>query len=317
VRKAAKEILAKAREGGDFATLAKEHSEGPTKSKGGDLGYFKKGQMMPTFDEAAFNMKKGEISDLVRTQFGYHIIKVEDIKEASTKSLEDVRDEIVDTLAMSVGLEAKRSSFFSKDEPVSGIDGSEKIGETLFALGKNETTELFALGEKFYIFQVAESKESYLPPLKDVAEKVKDDYTAHLAAQAATAAASRYLEQLKEGNAWDKLAEEKGMKIEESAFFTRQEPIPKIGYAPGLAEAAFRLNSNKRYPDIAFVTNTGVFVIRWLAREGIDDKKFREEEKEYRSSLVQTKHGRIFDNWLQNLRKNADIEILTPVSGES
>ena len=68
---------------------------------------------------------------------------------------------------------------------------------------------------------------------------------------------------------------------------------------------------------MAFVTNTGVFVIRWLAREGIDNKKFREEEKEYRSSLVQTKHSRVFDNWLQNLRKNADIEIIAPVSGES
>jgi peptidyl-prolyl cis-trans isomerase D len=346
VKKAAEEVLAKARQGENFAELAGEYSQGPTKAKGGDLGYFKKGQMMPAFEEAAFKMKKDEISDLVRTQFGYHIIKVEDIKEASTKSLEEVREEIVETLAMSVatelahekglsivdqmpydielseygkqyGLEAKRSSYLSKNEPVSGIDGSEKIGETLFALGKNETTELVALGEKFYIFQVAESKESYLPPLKDVAEKVKDDYTAYLAAQEATSAASKYLEELKEGKAWDKLAEEKGLKIEESEFFTRQEPIPRIGYMPELAEKAFGLNSNKRYPDIAFVTNTGVFVIRWLAREGIDDKTFREEEKEYRSSLVQTKHGRIFDNWLQNLRKNADIEILTPMTGES
>lgn len=346
VREVAKEVLAKARQGGDFANLAKEYSEGPTKSKGGDLGYFKKGQMMPAFEEAAFKLKKGEISDLVRTQFGYHIIKVEDIKEAATKSLEEVRDEIVETLTMSVatelahekglsiidqmpydielsdyakqyGLGTKRSSYLSKNEPVSGIDGSEKIGEALFALGKNETTELFELGGKFYIFQVAESKASYLPPLKDVAERVTDDYTAHLAAQEATSAASKYLEELKEGKPWDKLAKEKDMKIAETGFFTRQEPTSKIGYAPELTEAAFGLNSRKRYPDRAFVTNTGVFVIRWLAREGIDNKEFREEEKEYRSSLVQTKHGRVFDNWLQNLRKNADIEIITPVSGES
>jgi len=343
VKKVAKEVLAKARQGGDFASLAEEYSEGPTKSKGGDLGYFKKGQMIPAFEEVAFKLKKGEISDLVRTQFGYHIIKVEDIKEAATKSLEEVRDEIVETLAMIMatelahekglsivdqmpydielsdyakqyGLEAKRSSQLSKNEPVSGIDGSEKIGETLFALEKNETTELFALGGKFYIFQVAESKASYLPPLKDVSEKVEDDFTAYLAAQEATSAASKYLEELKEGKPWDKLAKESGMKIEETAFFTRQEPISKIGYAPGLAETVFGLNSNKRYPDMAFVTDTGVFVIRWLAREGIDNKKFREEEIEYRSSLVQTKQSRVFDNWLQNLRKNADIEIITPVN---
>ena len=346
VRKVAKEVLAKARQGEDFVTLAKEHSQGPTKSKGGDLGYFKRGQMMPAFEEAAFNLKKDEISDLVRTQFGYHIIKVEDIKEATTKSLEEVRDEIAETLAMSVatelahekglsiidqmpydidlsdyakqyGLEAKHSSYISKNERVSGIVGSEKIGEALFALGKNETTELFELGGKFYIFQVAESKASYLPPLEDVAEKVKNDYTAHLAAREAGSVASKYLEELKEGKPWDELAKEKGVEIEETGFFTRQEPSSEIGYAPELTEAAFGLNSNKRYPDKAFVTNRGVLVIRWLAREEINDKEFREQEKEYRSSLVQTKHGRVFDNWLQSLRKNADIEIVTPVAGES
>ncbi len=346
VKKVAKEVLAKARQGEDFATLAKKHSEGPTKSKGGDLGYFKRGQMAPPFEEAAFKLKKDEISDLVRTQFGYHIIKVEDIKEASTKSLEEVRDEIVEALTMSdatelahekglsiidqmpydielsdyakqYGFEAKRSSYLSKNEPVSGIDDSEKIGEALFALQKNETTELFELGGKFYIFQVAESKASYLPALKDVDERVTDDYTDHLAAQEATSTASKYLEELKEGKPWDKLAKEKGMKTAETGFFTRREPISEIGYSPELTEAAFGLNSTKSYPDRAFTTNTGVFVIRWLAREGINDKEFREEEKEYRSSLVQTKHGRVFENWLQNLRKNADIEIVSPVSGES
>jgi hypothetical protein len=106
------------------------------------------------------------------------------------------------------------------------------------------------------------------------------------------------------------------MKTEETGFFTRQEPIPEIGYAPQLTEAAFGLNANKRYPDKAYVTDRGVFVIRWLAREGIDKNRFREEEKEYRSSLVRTKHSRVFDNWLQNLRKNADIEIITPVTGD-
>jgi len=346
VRKVAKEVLAKARQGEDFATLAKKHSEGPTKSKGGDLGYFKRGQMTPSFEEIAFKLKKGEISDLVRTEFGYHIIKVEDIKEAATKSLEEVRDEIVETLTMSVatelahekglsiidqmpydielsvyakqyGLEAKHSSYLSKNEPVSGIDESEKIGEALFALRKNETTELFELDGKFYIFQVSESKASYLPPLKDVTERVTDDYTDYLAAQEATSAASKYLEELKEGKPWDKLAKEKGVKTGETGFFTREEPISEIGYSPELTEAAFGLNSGKRYPDKAFATNTGVFVIRWLAREGIDNKEFREEEKEYRSSLVQTKHGRVFENWLQNLRKNADVEIVSPVSGES
>ena len=144
-----------------------------------------------------------------------------------------------------------------------------------------------------------------------------DDYRDHLAAKEATSTASKYLQELKEGKPWDKLAKEKGLETGETGFFTRREPISEIGYSPELTEAAFGLNSKKRYPDKAFETNRGVFIIRWLAREGIDNNKFREEEQEYRSSLVQTKHDRVFDNWLQNLRKNADIEIITPVSGDS
>ncbi len=346
VKKKAEEVLAKARQGVDFANLAKEHSEGPTKSKGGDLGYFKKGQMAPPFDEAAFKLKKGEISDLVRTQFGYHIIKVEDIKEAETKSLEQVRDQIAEALTMNVaterahekglslidqmpydiklapyakqhGLEAKHSGHFAKGEQVSGIAGSEKMGEAIFVLEKNEITELIELGGKFYIFQVAESQDSYLPELKDVAEKVKDDYTTYFAAQEATSAATNYLKELKEGKPWDQLARERRVKVEETGFFTRRDRISKIGYAPKLAEVAFGLNADKRYPDEPFVNQQGAFVIRWLGREGIDEKKFREEEKEYRSSLVETKHMRVFENWLQNLRKKADIEIVTPVTGGS
>ena len=346
VKKAAEAILKKAREGEDFVKLAAAHSEGPSKSKGGDLGYFKKGQMTPPFEEAAFKLKKGEISDLVRTQFGYHIIKVEDIKEARTQSLEEVRDQIIDTLAMGVaaelahekgltivdqmpydidlsiyakqhGLETTHSAYFSKNEPVPGVDGSEKTAEALFVLGKNETTELIELGGKFYIFQVAEIRDSYLPALNDVAEKVKEDYTNYLAAREATAAASSYLKELKEGISWDQLAREKGVEAKETGFFTRRTPISTIGYAPDLTDAAFRLNAQKRYPDKAFVNEKGAFVIRWLSREKINEEEFRKEEKRYRESLVQAKHGRMFENWLQNLRENADIEIVTPVSSTS
>ncbi|MCP4669038.1 MAG: hypothetical protein GY849_22095, partial [Deltaproteobacteria bacterium] len=75
-REMAKLVLEKAREGKDFAALAKEYSEGPSSVKGGDLGYFSQGKMDKSFEDVAFALKKGEISDLVRTRFGYHIIKV-------------------------------------------------------------------------------------------------------------------------------------------------------------------------------------------------------------------------------------------------
>lgn len=100
----AMDVLAKAKKGDDFAKLAQEFSEGPTKDTGGDLGYFSRGKMLKPFEDAAFQLKVGEISDPVRTTFGYHIIKVEDRKEAKRLTYEEaeglVRERVTEGKAM-------------------------------------------------------------------------------------------------------------------------------------------------------------------------------------------------------------------------
>lgn len=87
-------LLKKIKEGADFSQLAKENSECPSSSKGGELGYFSKGQMIPEFEEVVFSLKVGEISGIVKTKFGYHIIKSLDKKESRQKELSEVKDEI-------------------------------------------------------------------------------------------------------------------------------------------------------------------------------------------------------------------------------
>lgn len=94
----AKPVLARAKRGEDFAKLATEYSEGPTKARAGDLGYFGRGKMLKPFEEAAFKLKVGEISDPVRTQFGYHIIKVEGRREAKRLSFTEAKDQVREDL---------------------------------------------------------------------------------------------------------------------------------------------------------------------------------------------------------------------------
>ena len=91
-RKKIKEIEMKIKKGENFNTLASKLSEGPSSAKGGDLGYFKRGQMVPSFDKAAFGLKPGEVSDIVETMFGYHLIKVTDKKAEFTVAYEQVKE---------------------------------------------------------------------------------------------------------------------------------------------------------------------------------------------------------------------------------
>ena len=97
-RQKIEEVQQKLKDGGDFAALAKEYSEGPSSAKGGDLGYFRRGQMVKPFEEAALALKPNEVSGVVETRFGYHLIKVYDNKPEQTLAYADVKDKIIQRL---------------------------------------------------------------------------------------------------------------------------------------------------------------------------------------------------------------------------
>ena len=338
VKQKAEDVLKKAKAGENFAELAKKYSEGPTAKDGGDLGYFSENQMVKPFEEAAFKLKKGEVSDLVRTSFGYHIIKVEDVKEARTKSLEEVKGQILAKITKTATsdlayekaltlldqmpydsdlkqyaadhqMKAEETNFFSLADTIPSVGGDEKLRQTLFSLEKNQTSEVIEQGGKFYIFQVADRQPSALPALADVKEKVQADYTAYLAGEEAKKAAESYLQKLKGGEDWSKLAKENHLEAKTSEFFTRRDTVKEIGYSPEFHEIAFGLNAERRYPEKVFQNDQGVFVLRWEGEEGINTAKYEEEKQQYRDMLKQAKDQEVFKEWLDNLKKKAEIQI--------
>ncbi len=105
----AEELLKQLKDGGDFAALAQEHSSCSSKTRGGDLGLFTRGRMVKPFEEAAFALKVGELSDVVETKFGYHIIKVTEHRDPNTIAFEDARAEIMDKLAGQKKLEVMKA----------------------------------------------------------------------------------------------------------------------------------------------------------------------------------------------------------------
>ena len=95
LKEKADEVLKKVKAGEDFTKLAAEYSDDPgTKSKGGELGFFSKGSMVPAFEQAAFSLKPGEVSELVETEFGFHVIKVDEKKEAVAEPFETIKEKV-------------------------------------------------------------------------------------------------------------------------------------------------------------------------------------------------------------------------------
>jgi peptidyl-prolyl cis-trans isomerase D len=277
----------------------------------------------------------------VRTSFGYHIIKVEDVKEARTKSLEEVKGQILAKITKTATsdfayekaltlldqmpydadlkkyaaenqMKAEETNFFSLSDTIPSVGGDEKLRQTLFSLDKNQASDVIEQGGKFYIFQVTDRQPSVLPALADVKEKVKTDYTAYLAGEEAKAAAESYLQKLKGGGDWSKLAKENKLDVKTTEFFTRQETVKEIGYSPEFQEIAFSLNAERRYPDKVFQNDKGVFVIRWEGEEGINTAKYEEEKQQYRDMLRRAKDQEVFKEWLDSLRKKAEIKIMRP-----
>lgn len=341
VRETALEVLQQAREGEDFAELAEAHSQdrSTAENDGGDLGFFSRGEMVRPFEDAAFAMQPGEISELVRTPFGYHIIKVEEVRDESTRPLEEVREDILATLkgmaaadmahekalslidqmpydmdlksyASELGMSAENTPFFSRDEDVPGIGGNERLREVLFSLPWNSVSDVMEHDGRFYIFQLIEEKPSYLPDLEQVISDVRKDLLLERARDKAEIAAQEILDRLREGEDWNDLADSEGLAVNTSEFFQRNERIRGIGLVQDVQEAAFALDGMDPYPQQVYESVYGFHVIRWEDSKGIDEEEFEKEKAKVKASLRGMNHHVMFSSWLENLRARADIKIL-------
>jgi len=227
-RNRAEEILALAKKGEDFASLAKKYSEGPTAEKGGDLGYFPRGMMVKEFEEAAFSLKPGELSTVVRTQFGFHIIKAEDVKQERTQSLDEVRKSIESTLRDQKAQElAERSAeeafyimykggemekvadeyhvaieetgFFSRGEKIKDIPPDDEITSMVFSLEEGEITPAIEVSKNMYLFRLTEKQQPRLPELAEVRDRVEKELREKKARETAESVTEDLFAELKGG----------------------------------------------------------------------------------------------------------------------
>ncbi|MDM8549394.1 SurA N-terminal domain-containing protein [Desulfobacterales bacterium HSG2] len=332
------EILEMARGGQDFAELAKTHSEGPTKTKGGDLGAFKKGAMVKPFSDKAFSMKPGEISDPVRTRFGWHIIKVEKVNEEKTLSPEEAKGKITEKLtdnktkeiaydeaekvydsvfegdnlvkvAETRGLEIKTTDFFTKSGPRKGVKNRSKFASAAFKLSPMEISEPQDFGDGYHLVQMLEKMPEKTEEFKDAERKVRRDIIKKKQEEKANKDASDFLAALNEEGSMSAAGEKLGATPKTTDFFKRNDSVPDIGYEREIAQAAFKLSNEKKFPDHVLKGRKGYYVIAFKEKKTPEPEEFEKEKEKVKERLLQQKKFRTFDAWLSQVKKRSEISI--------
>lgn len=340
VREKMVEVQKRLEGGEDFAAVATEVSEDTgSATKGGDLGYFGKGRMVPPFEEAAFGLEPGGTSDIVESPFGFHIIRVEDVREERVKPLEEVREEIVEELQTARGGEkaqeaadaahaalAAGKSFdevatendltietpepFAQNAAVPGIGRSFPLTSALFALEAGSHTPVTPVEKKFVIARLDEKVPSTTPPLEDVRSRVVGDFRRKKGEEAGKAAATELLAKAKELGSLEKAAEMAGRPVETSESFSRQGPyVPGMGVHQELKDAVFALSDASPVADEPFLVLGDALVIGVGETTMPSDEELQEKMEQAREVLVEESQNRLFRRYVDELKARADIQV--------
>ncbi|MEE9567349.1 MAG: SurA N-terminal domain-containing protein [Desulfobacteria bacterium] len=338
-RNKALNVLKEAGSGTDFAELAKKYSDDPgSRDKGGDLGFFARDRMVKPFSDAAFAMKTGEISQPVRTAFGWHIIKVEAIQEAKEPVLAEVADQIrnklakdeartlafdraeeiyeacygagsISEVAKSNQLKVNETGFFPENGPVKGVKEAREFAKAAFALDEKEVSEPLELSDGYYILQLIAKQPAIIPELKSVEERVRQDLIQERRNDLAKKDAEEFLNDMKSGVEFQKAAANRELKIENTGFFKRSGAIPGLGSERDIQETAFALSQSKPLPDAVIKGKQGYYVIRFKARQEADPKEFEDKKSDYTTNLLFQKRQRAIGQFLDGVREKSEITI--------
>jgi peptidyl-prolyl cis-trans isomerase D len=338
VRKQAEDVLKQAKApGADFAALAKKYSEDDgSKVNGGDLDYFGRGRMVPEFETAAFSMQPGQTSDLVKSQFGFHIIKVTDHKQAQTRPLAEVQPQIqeqltaqkadqqiadrarqlqdrlksasdLDAAARDNGLMLQESGFFQREDPVPGLGAAPQVTAAAFRLKDNEVSESLTSPRGPVFIAVGEKKDPYVPKIDEVKEKVRQDVIRTRAAEMSRQRAGEIAASLKGAKDFAAAAKAQGLDPKTTEMITRGAALPDVGTSAEVEKVAFTLPKGAVSDPIT--TNDATVIVRVTDRDEVTSEEFKQAREQFRAELLNERRARFFTAYMTKAKEKTKIEI--------
>ncbi len=334
ILKKAQSVHRQIQDGADFGELAKTYSEDTSSERGGDLGMFGRGAMVPEFEEAAFALQIGETSEIVRSTYGFHIIKVTDKQSATTQPLENVKDQIRGTLtqekarnrmeeAIESATQKLQSSqaidaltadypllvpqdtpFFARGEPLPQLSNVMAASQTAFETDINSVTPAIPLGPGagYAFLQVLEERPAGIEPFDTVEAKVTEKLRTIEARKQALAQALEIREQLVTRG-----PERAGITLQTNENFFRGTQLSEAGQSAAVKIRAFEIPQNQFSQPLE--SEKGYVIIRVIETSGFDNNSFLEQKDTFEEQVLNENRNRIWGSFVSNLQSSYKVRI--------
>ncbi len=333
-KEAAQQALSLLRGGGNFAELADSLTEDPSgRGRGGDLGLIARGQMVPAFEEAAFSLAPGALSEVVESPFGFHLIKVESVQPTVEPGFEEKEEEITDILTRQKvrGITFKKVSSAYEGVMRAGslekfsADGGQQpertdyvsqqavpqqyallrdatIAKAAFSLGKEELSSIVESKDGYAILFVNDIKNPEIPAFDAIRERVLADYTREKSTELLRQAADAALRSLQEKDQWPE-----GLSVKTTAFVKRSDADADV---PALVlQDAFSQLGKKRLPDAPLSVGEDLAVYQITGLRQGEDSNAGTLRDTLGQQLLQARQNQLFARWVSGLRAQSDVWI--------
>ena len=323
IKKKAEDVLNKAKHGSKFADLAKQYSEDTTKDKGGDLDWIVRGQTVPEFEAAAFSLPKGAISDLVKTQYGFHILQVIDRETARTQTFDEVKaaiqaqlqqqkaEQLGDTLSAQIADEIRRTGrmpiaelakkfnlmtgeakLVEANQPLPELGNAPGLLDSVFRLRVGDLSAPIRTDRGYVVFSVKDIQPTHPAALAEVRDRVLADYRHEKAVDLAKTRADELAKRVKSGENFATAAKALGFEVKTSEQLSRTGSLPEAGSMKQFS-AAFKLPVGQSGDPVFLGTNWVVY--RVAQHDPIDEADFAKQKTTIEAQALQSKRQAAYE----------------------
>jgi len=329
IKKKAEDVLNKAKHGAKFADLAKQYSEDTTKDKGGDLDWIVRGQTVPEFEAAAFSLPKGSISDLVKTQYGFHIIQVIDRQMARTQTFDEVKasiqsqmqqekgEQLGETQSTQIAEEIRRTGrepieeltkkfnlltgeakLVEANQPLPELGNAPGLLDDVFRLRVGDLSAPIHTDRGYVVFTVKDIQPTHPAALAEVHDRVLTDYRHEKAVDLAKTRADELAKRVKAAENFASAAKVLGLEMKTSEPIARTGSIPDAGSAKQIA-AAFTLPVGQGGDPVFLGTNWLVY--RVAQHDPINQDDFAKQKTTVETQALQAKRQAAYELFRSSL----------------